>query len=254
MPLSDIRNVNLLLHCQEKDSMVQHDMRTSSFISDKKGRIPSAARSSLVVLAATLLLSVTGFHLDVTPRPRIIILPPSDYGVPTAIHEGAELSDFQTKDASELEAASETMSKSAADALSADAAANEFSIPAREATREFSAPALSLSADMAAPAWLSEIQAYIAEHYSNQELNVSFLADQFHLTISHLSRTYKKLTGTALLDAIHLQRLTAAKSLLLDGSTVSAAAVQVGYLDARALTRAFKRYEGITPGQYAKAA
>lgn len=210
--------------------MVQHDMRTSSFISDKKGRIPSAARSSLVVLATTLLLSITGFHLDVTPRPRIIILPPSDYGVPTAIHEGAELSDFQTKeasDASELEGAGKAMSKSAADALSADAAA---------------------------PAWLSEIQAYIAEHYSNQELNVSFLADQFHLTISHLSRTYKKLTGTALLDAIHLQRLTAAKSLLLDGSTVSAAAVQVGYLDARALTRAFKRYEGITPGQYAKAA
>ena len=210
--------------------MVQHDMRTSSFISDKKGRIPSAARSSLVVLATTLLLSTTGFHLDVTPRPRIIILSPSDYGVPTAIHEGADLSDFQAKgasDASELETASETMSKSAADALSADAAA---------------------------PAWLSEIQTYIAEHYSNQELNVSFLADEFHLTVSHLSRTYKKLTGTALLDAIHLQRLAAAKSLLLDGSTVSAAAVQVGYLDARALTRAFKRYEGITPGQYAKEA
>ena len=226
--------------------MVQHDMRTSSFISDKKGRIPSAARSSLVVLATTLLLSITGFHLDVTPRPRIIILPPSDYGVPTAIHEGAELSDFQTKgasDASELEAASETMSKSAAD---------EFSASAHEATSEFSASVLS--ADAAAPAWLSEIHTYIAEHYSNQELNVSFLADKFHLTISHLSRTYKKLTGTALLDAIHLQRLAAAKSLLLDGSTVSAAAVQVGYLDARALTRAFKRYEGITPGQYAKAA
>ncbi len=235
--------------------MVQHDMRTSSFISDKKGRIPSAARSSLVVLATTLLLSITGFHLDVTPRPRIIILPPSDYGVPTAIHEGAELSDFQTKgasDASELEAASETMSKSAADAHSADAAANEFSASAHEATSEFSASVLS--ADAAAPAWLSEIHTYIAEHYSNQELNVSFLADKFHLTISHLSRTYKKLTGTALLDAIHLQRLAAAKSLLLDGSTVSAAAVQVGYLDARALTRAFKRYEGITPGQYAKAA
>ena len=27
-------------------------------------------------------------------------------------------------------------------------------------------------------------------------------------------------------------------------------AESVGYLDAKALTRAFKRYEGITPGQY----
>jgi AraC-like DNA-binding protein len=41
-----------------------------------------------------------------------------------------------------------------------------------------------------------------------------------------------------------------AKELLEEGASVNDAAVGSGYLDAKALTRAFKRYEGITPGAY----
>ena len=99
--------------------------------------------------------------------------------------------------------------------------------------------------------WVSKVRTFIDEHYQNPDLDVTFLAKEFNLTVSHLSRTYKKETGVGLLEYIHLVRISAAKKLLAEGKTVHDTAVAVGYLDARALTRAFKRYEGITPGQYA---
>ena len=52
------------------------------------------------------------------------------------------------------------------------------------------------------------------------------------------------------LDNIHMIRIARAKELLDQGCTVQQASSQVGYLESRALIRTFKRYEGITPGQY----
>ena len=46
------------------------------------------------------------------------------------------------------------------------------------------------------------------------------------------------------------QGLEAAKKLLKEGKTVRETAELTGYGDSRALIRAFKRYEGSTPGQY----
>ncbi|WP_026660592.1 helix-turn-helix domain-containing protein [Butyrivibrio sp. AC2005] len=100
------------------------------------------------------------------------------------------------------------------------------------------------------PAWMDDVQVYIQEHYTEQGFSVSGIADEYGFTVSHLSRTFKSVMGTGLLDYIQKLRVEKAKELLEEGASVNDAAVGSGYLDAKALTRAFKRYEGITPGAY----
>lgn len=45
-------------------------------------------------------------------------------------------------------------------------------------------------------------------------------------------------------------RLAKCKEMLAQGSTIKYCADATGYTDIKTLQRAFKRYEGITPGQY----
>ena len=101
-----------------------------------------------------------------------------------------------------------------------------------------------------APAWVRGVQGYIEKHYADPQLGVSHIAKEFSLNISYLSRTYKKAASIGVLDNIHMVRIGRAKELLAQGCTVQEASARVGYLESRALIRAFKRYEGITPGQY----
>ena len=97
---------------------------------------------------------------------------------------------------------------------------------------------------------MDDVQAYIQEHYTEQGLSVSRIADEYGFTVSYLSRTFKSVVGTGLLEYIQKLRVEKTKELLEGGASVNDAAIQSGYLDAKALTRAFKKYEGITPGSY----
>ena len=100
------------------------------------------------------------------------------------------------------------------------------------------------------PAWIRSAKEYIEENYSDPSMNIAALADHYNLTPAHFSRSYKKYTNTGILDYINLIRVDHAKKLLDGGMSVHDAALAVGYTEARALIRYFKRYEGITPGQY----
>lgn len=96
---------------------------------------------------------------------------------------------------------------------------------------------------------MEEIRGYVAAQYSDPELNVSVIAEKWNLSLSSLSRKYRAKMGHGLLDEIHMARLKEAHQLLAEGSTVKETAEKVGYLEARALVRAFKRYEGVVPSQ-----
>ena len=100
------------------------------------------------------------------------------------------------------------------------------------------------------PGWVQDVRSYIENHYDDPQLGVSLLAKNFSLNVSYLSRTYKKVTSIGVLDNIHMVRIAKAKELLDRKCSVQQAAIAVGYLESRALIRTFKRYEGITPGQY----
>ena len=107
-----------------------------------------------------------------------------------------------------------------------------------------------IQTDANEPEWISEIKAYIAKNYKDENLSVSFVADQFGLSVSHLSRVFKLHTGSNVLKYIQQIRLQEAKRLLAQGMNVQTVAEQTGYGNIRTLIRLFKKHEGITPSQY----
>lgn len=100
------------------------------------------------------------------------------------------------------------------------------------------------------PNWVQEIIDFIEQDYSDPNLNVSILADKLNMNLSYVGRTFKNYTGYGITDMIHIRRLEECKRRLLLGESVREAAESIGYLDSKSLIRIFKKYEGITPGQY----
>ncbi len=98
---------------------------------------------------------------------------------------------------------------------------------------------------------VNKVKKFVGDHYYDVNLNVSYIADSFEVNPSYLSTLFKKDTGVGLLDYIHKLRIENAKKLLDQSSmNIKDVAERVGYYNSVAFIRAFKRYEGITPGKY----
>ncbi len=94
-----------------------------------------------------------------------------------------------------------------------------------------------------------KVTEYIKQKYGDPDLNISQAALHFGVTPTYLSKVYKKHTGESLLTAINKTRISAAKELLYEGKTVVEVAEITGFRDSSTFIRAFKKYEGFTPGQ-----
>lgn len=96
---------------------------------------------------------------------------------------------------------------------------------------------------------IEQVKQYIREHYRENDLSAATLTKQFRISTSYLSREFKRVEGMNLSDYIQRLRVEYAKQVLRTES-VKNAAILCGYYDAQALSRAFKKIEGITPGEY----
>lgn len=96
-----------------------------------------------------------------------------------------------------------------------------------------------------------QVRGYIQEHYRDSELSLARIAKRFHMSDAHLSRLFKQSFGINLLEYVQKLRVDQAKELLADHS-VKDTAVLAGFWDAQGLARAFKKLEGITPGDFKK--
>ena len=93
----------------------------------------------------------------------------------------------------------------------------------------------------------------IEENLCRQTLCAQEVADHFHTSVSSISREVKKRTGMGFLDYVHSRRIAMAKELLTQGNrSVQETAGEVGYSNTLAFTRAFRKFEGTTPGSYRK--
>lgn len=98
---------------------------------------------------------------------------------------------------------------------------------------------------------LNAVKRIVRERYGQNGLSVGMIADELGLTQSYLSSFFKKATGQTLLEFIASVRLEEAKRLLAcSGCTVGQVAKSVGYTNDIGFIRFFKKYEGITPGQF----
>lgn len=96
-----------------------------------------------------------------------------------------------------------------------------------------------------------QVMAYVKEHYSSENLNITMIGETFRLTPPYLAKQFKAQTGEALLEFISRTRIEEAKRLLADQScSIAEIAKRVGYSDINTFNRVFKKHEGITPGKY----
>jgi two-component system response regulator YesN len=93
----------------------------------------------------------------------------------------------------------------------------------------------------------------VKENYSNTNLNVAMIAQELDVHVVHLSRTFMKYHGESLSYYINSVRLAEAKKLIHTGQKLEAISEKVGFGSLRTFMRVFKKYEGITPGQYKEA-
>lgn len=98
---------------------------------------------------------------------------------------------------------------------------------------------------------LRQIVQYVRKNYTDSSLSAGAVAEHFHVSISWLSVHFKSGTGMGFLDYVHGCRLAKAKELLRATNTsIKDIALMVGYTNSATFSRAFSRYEGVTPSWY----
>lgn len=98
---------------------------------------------------------------------------------------------------------------------------------------------------------VNEVTAFIAEHYSDEELSLNTLAAQVNFSPNHLSAIFKQETGQPFIKYLTDYRMNVAKDLLRRSSKKSnEIGIMVGYKDPHYFSYLFKKTQGVTPTQY----
>lgn len=99
---------------------------------------------------------------------------------------------------------------------------------------------------------MQAITGFIQEHY-REKITLEDLANQTYLSKPYLSRMFSKRLGISFTGYLELLRLNHARQLLAGGDTLGKIAEKSGFPSANALILAFRRYWGVTPGEYRRA-
>lgn len=95
------------------------------------------------------------------------------------------------------------------------------------------------------------IAAYIDEHANDDWLDLSTLSQEFGVTPQYISNIFKKQRDENVKDYISQRKLARAKELLATTDLpVREIALRLGYTSEASIIRMFRKYEGITPGEY----
>jgi AraC-like DNA-binding protein/quercetin dioxygenase-like cupin family protein len=93
----------------------------------------------------------------------------------------------------------------------------------------------------------------LVEERFAEPLTVEVLAERARLSPSHFSRLFRALTGDTPINHLIRRRVTEAARLLREGqTTVSEAAIRVGFSNFSHFTRTFRAHEGINPSELAR--
>jgi len=98
---------------------------------------------------------------------------------------------------------------------------------------------------------IDKIVQYIQKNYTDPNISARSVAEHFDISISWMSNLFKRELNIGFLDCLHRYRIDEAKTLI--GNTdesIHKIAEKVGYANYVTMSRAFKRYEGVTPRSY----
>lgn len=110
---------------------------------------------------------------------------------------------------------------------------------------------LGASQTPALKAWENEVRQLIAK-YTHTTLSLDILAAELGVSRSTLSHRYQAATGESPLQSHAQFRLLEARKRLLAGQTVTQVAMELGFGDIYHFSRFFKRWQGVSPREYAR--
>ncbi len=91
----------------------------------------------------------------------------------------------------------------------------------------------------------------LIQSFYMEELTISYIAAQVHLSPNYLATLFKKEVGTTLNDYVTAVRISHAKRLLSEGNLlIQEIAEKVGYKDVKYFTKLFKKEVGHSPRAY----
>lgn len=94
---------------------------------------------------------------------------------------------------------------------------------------------------------------FVKENY-NRDISLTDLAEHFNFSSGYISILFKNRIGTNFKDYLNVYRVDKAKALIDRGGrmTVGEIGEKVGFNHVNTFIRIFKKYEGVSPGQYVK--
>lgn len=96
-----------------------------------------------------------------------------------------------------------------------------------------------------------DILAYLEQHYRDEDLSQTKVADEFHISNYTLSRIFKSQVGVGFAEYINGKRLDTAKELLLTTDhSVREIALMVGVANEKYFFKVFKTSTGMTPTEF----
>ena len=101
------------------------------------------------------------------------------------------------------------------------------------------------------PSVITQVVSYIQDHFADQELSISAIAEAFDMPTARLSLAFKDIMRMSPLEYLTLLRVERSKALLSESDrSIKDIAAAVGYYDSSSFIRRFKQMTGITPLQY----
>jgi AraC-like DNA-binding protein len=97
-----------------------------------------------------------------------------------------------------------------------------------------------------------QIRDYVDEHLTDAAMTVASVSEQFHIAPSHLTAQFQRYFGITLYKYIQRGRVNLCLQLMQKDPSLSLEdlAEKAGYTDLSTMYRAFKKYEGTTPGAF----
>lgn len=99
---------------------------------------------------------------------------------------------------------------------------------------------------------IQKIEAYICDHYTQADLNLTSIAQTFGFNPSYLSRMFKTETGKNLIDYLTEQRMEQAIIYAKQGTLMYMTAKMVGIPDPNYFGKCFKKYTDQTYSEFMK--
>ena len=91
---------------------------------------------------------------------------------------------------------------------------------------------------------------FIMKNISDENLDVSRITDELHISRSLLHNKVKALSGSSITQFIRTIKMREAKKLLISGMNVSETSYAVGISDPNYFTKCFKKEFDITPTDF----